>query len=94
MLRDKDALRRTLGYLPQDFGVYPQVSAEELLDHFAVLKGITTARERKETVRALLEQTNLCDVRKKALGGFSGGMRQRFGIALGADRQPEAHHRR
>jgi ABC-type multidrug transport system ATPase subunit len=82
VLRDKDAVRRTLGYLPQEFGVYPKVTAEELLDHFAVLKGITHGRERKETVRALLEQTNLYEARKKKLGGFSGGMRQRFGIAV------------
>ncbi|HEX2091585.1 MAG TPA: ABC transporter ATP-binding protein [Longimicrobiaceae bacterium] len=82
VLRDKDAVRRTLGYLPQEFGVYPKVTAEELLDHFAVLKGITGRRERKETVKALLEQTNLYEVRKKKLGGFSGGMRQRFGIAV------------
>ncbi|HEX2187464.1 MAG TPA: ABC transporter ATP-binding protein [Longimicrobiaceae bacterium] len=82
VLRDKDEVRRTLGYLPQEFGVYPKVTAEDLLDHFAVLKGITGRRERKETVKALLEQTNLYDVRKKKLGGFSGGMRQRFGIAV------------
>ncbi len=82
VLRQKDELRRTLGYLPQEFGVYPKVSAEDLLDHFAVLKGITGRRDRKETVKALLEQTNLYDVRKKKLGGFSGGMRQRFGIAV------------
>jgi ABC-type multidrug transport system ATPase subunit len=82
VLREKDAVRRTLGYLPQEFGVYPKVSAEELLDHFAVLKGLTNGRERKETVRALLEQTNLYEHRKKKLGGFSGGMRQRFGIAV------------
>jgi ABC-2 type transport system ATP-binding protein len=82
VLRDKDAVRRTLGYLPQEFGVYPKVSAEDLLDHFAVLKGITVRRERKETVKALLEQTNLYEARKKKLGGFSGGMRQRFGIAV------------
>ncbi len=82
VLREKDAVRRTLGYLPQEFGVYPKVSAEELLDHFAVLKGITVRRERKETVKALLEQTNLYEARKKKLGGYSGGMRQRFGIAV------------
>ena len=82
VLRDKDAVRRTLGYLPQEFGVYPKVSAEDLLEHFAVLKGVTHRRERKETVRALLEQTNLYEARKKKLGGFSGGMRQRFGIAV------------
>ena len=82
VLRDKDAVRRTLGYLPQEFGVYPKVSAEDLLDHFAVLKGITRAAERKEVVAALLQQTNLYEARRKHLGGFSGGMRQRFGIAV------------
>jgi ABC-2 type transport system ATP-binding protein len=82
MLVEKEVVRRTLGYLPQEFGVYPKVSAYELLDHFAVLKGITRRGERKETVEALLRQTNLWDVRKKHLGGFSGGMRQRFGIAV------------
>jgi ABC-2 type transport system ATP-binding protein len=81
VLANPDALRRTLGYLPQDFGVYPKVSAEELLDHLARLKGIARRRERNETVATLLQQTNLYDVRRKALGGFSGGMRQRFGIA-------------
>jgi ABC-type multidrug transport system ATPase subunit len=81
-LAQKDEVRRTLGYLPQEFGVYPKVSAEDLLDHFAVLKGMTVRRERKAIVRALLEQTNLYDVRKKKLGSFSGGMRQRFGIAV------------
>ncbi|MCA9689578.1 MAG: ABC transporter ATP-binding protein [Nannocystaceae bacterium] len=81
VLRDKDAVRRQLGYLPQDFGVYPTVTAEDLLDHFAVLKGITRRGERKEVVKALLERTNLYNVRKKRLGGYSGGMRQRFGIA-------------
>jgi ABC-2 type transport system ATP-binding protein len=82
MLTQKEEVRRTLGYLPQEFGVYPNVSAYDLLDHFAVLKGITDRRERKETVEALLRQTNLYDVRKKHLGGYSGGMRQRFGIAV------------
>ena len=82
VLAQKDEVRRTLGYLPQEFGVYPKVSAEDLLDHFAVLKGMTVRRERKAIVRALLEQTNLYDVRKKKLGSFSGGMRQRFGIAV------------
>jgi ABC-2 type transport system ATP-binding protein len=81
VLRDKDAVRRTLGYLPQDFGVYPKVSAEELLDHLARLKGLSVRNERRDVVAMLLKQTNLYDVRKKALGGFSGGMRQRFGIA-------------
>ena len=74
-------LRARLGYLPQDFGVYPRVSAEDMLDHLAVLKGLANRRERRETVEALLHQVNLWDVRRKALAGFSGGMRQRFGIA-------------
>jgi len=74
-------LRQQLGYLPQDFGVYPRVSAYDMLDHLAVLKGVTARAERRETVDALLHQVNLWDVRKNALAGFSGGMRQRFGIA-------------
>src|SRR3954470_8412934 len=82
VLRDREAVRRTLGYLPQEFGVYPKVSAEDLLDHFAVLKGITQRDERRRLVDALLEQTNLQRDRGKQLGGFSGGMRQRFGIAV------------
>ena len=81
VLRDKDAVRRRLGYLPQDFGVYPKVSAEDMLDHLARLKGIVPRSVRRDVVAGLLRQTNLYDVRKKALGGFSGGMRQRFGIA-------------
>ena len=81
VLRDKEAVRRVLGYLPQEFGVYPKVSAEELLDHFATLKGIASSKERQEMVAALLHQTNLYDVRKKHVGGYSGGMKQRFGIA-------------
>jgi ABC-type multidrug transport system ATPase subunit len=81
VLRDKEAVRRVLGYLPQEFGVYPSVSAEDLLDHFATLKGIANGKERKEMVAALLHQTNLYDVRKKYVGGYSGGMKQRFGIA-------------
>jgi ABC-type multidrug transport system ATPase subunit len=81
VLRDKDAVRRVLGYLPQDFGVYPKVSAEDMLDHLARLKGLNHKAERAEVVARLLRQTNLFEVRKKALGGFSGGMRQRFGIA-------------
>jgi ABC-2 type transport system ATP-binding protein len=82
VLTQKDDVRRTLGYLPQEFGVYPKVTAEDLLDHFAVLKGIIGRRQRREIVQALLHQTNLHDVRKKKLGSFSGGMRQRFGIAV------------
>jgi ABC-type multidrug transport system ATPase subunit len=74
-------LRKRLGYLPQDFGVYPRISALDMLDHMAVLKGFTNRKERRELVDMLLQQTNLHDVRKKALAGFSGGMRQRFGIA-------------
>ena len=81
VLADPDALRRTLGYLPQDFGVYPRVTAQDMLDHLAILKGLADRRQRRETVEALLHQVNLWDVRKKALAGFSGGMRQRFGIA-------------
>ena len=76
-----ERLRRTLGYLPQDFGVYPRVSAQDMLDHLAVLKGIAGRAERRQTVEALLRQVNLWEVRGKALAGFSGGMRQRFGIA-------------
>jgi ABC-2 type transport system ATP-binding protein len=81
VLKTPEALRRTLGYLPQDFGVYPRVSAYDMLDHLAVLKGIGPARTRKAVVEQLLGQVNLWDVRHKALAGFSGGMRQRFGIA-------------
>ncbi len=81
VLRQKDEVRRMLGYLPQEFGVYPRVSAEQLLDHLAVLKGITQTGERKELVATLLHKTNLYDDRKKRLGGYSGGMKQRFGIA-------------
>jgi ABC-2 type transport system ATP-binding protein len=83
-----EALRRELGYLPQDFGVYPRVSALEMLDHLAVLKGLADARQRREAVEALLHQVNLWDVRKKALAGYSGGMRQRFGIAQALLGQP------
>jgi ABC-2 type transport system ATP-binding protein len=80
-LREKDQIRRILGYLPQEFGVYPKISALDMLHHIAVMKGMTKSSERKETVDALLQQTNLWDVRKKALSTFSGGMKQRFGIA-------------
>src|SRR5689334_9159373 len=82
VLRDKDAVRRTLGYLPQEFGVYPSVSAERLLEHFAVLEGFVDRAERRRVVESLLRQTNLWDVRRERLGGYSGGMRQRFGIAV------------
>ena len=81
VIREPEKLRRTLGYLPQDFGVYPRVSAYDMLDHMAVLKGIASPADRKTTVETLLHQVNLWSVRKKMLSGFSGGMRQRFGIA-------------
>jgi ABC-2 type transport system ATP-binding protein len=81
VLSDKPAARRQLGYLPQEFGVYPKVSAEALLEHFAVLKGVVDRTERKNLIEALLRQVNLWEVRKRKLGTFSGGMRQRFGIA-------------
>ena len=81
VLKEKKKVRQILGYLPQEFGVYPGMTAEEMLDHFALLKGIHNRRERKESVKALLDQTNLYKVRKKTLGSYSGGMKQRFGIA-------------
>jgi ABC-2 type transport system ATP-binding protein len=81
VLSQKDEARRRLGYLPQDFGVYPRISAQDMLAHIALLKGITNSRERKDVVEAMLRRCNLWDVRKKALTSFSGGMRQRFGIA-------------
>jgi ABC-2 type transport system ATP-binding protein len=82
VVRQKDRIRQTLGYLPQEFGLYPNVTAERLLEHFAVLKGIAGRGARREIVDALLRQTNLYDVRRKKLGGYSGGMRQRFGVAV------------
>jgi ABC-2 type transport system ATP-binding protein len=81
VLTQKDEVRRVLGYLPQEFGVYPKMSAVDMLSHLAILKGIVVAGERKEMVDALLQQTNLWDVRKKSLSTYSGGMKQRFGIA-------------
>lgn len=89
VLTEKDEVRKILGYLPQEFGVYPRIGAEVLLDHLAVLKGITNRGERKELVKALLEKTNLYDHRKKNLGGYSGGMKQRFGIAQALLAQPK-----
>ncbi len=89
ILADPESLRERLGYLPQDFGVYPRVSAYDMLDHMAVLKGVASAADRKVTVETLLNQTNLWDVRKKAIAGFSGGMRQRFGIAQALIGNPE-----
>jgi ABC-2 type transport system ATP-binding protein len=82
ILNDKPAVRATLGYLPQEFGLYPKVTAAEMLDHFCVLKGVTGAGERRALVGALLEQTNLAGAAQRRLGTFSGGMRQRFGIAI------------
>ena len=81
LIVQKDSTRRLLGYLPQEFGVYPKMSALDMLHHLAVMKGIAKSGERKEIVESLLQQTNLWEVRKKALGGYSGGMKQRFGIA-------------
>ncbi len=81
VLHQKDGVRKVLGYLPQEFGLYPKVTAEDLLSHFAALKGISDSRLRRETVQALLQQTNLYQHRNKPLGSFSGGMKQRFGIA-------------
>ena len=89
VLREPTRLRATLGYLPQDFGVYPRVSAYDLLDHMASLKGVTSSADRKNTVETLLNQTNLWNVRTKAVAGFSGGMRQRFGIAQALIGNPE-----
>jgi ABC-type multidrug transport system ATPase subunit len=82
VVRQKDAVRRTLGYLPQEFGLYPKVTAEELLGHFAILKGITRRRQRRAVVEGLLRQVNLWEARRQKLGGYSGGMKQRFGVAV------------
>jgi ABC-2 type transport system ATP-binding protein len=81
MLKQKDEVRKRLGYLPQEFGVYPRISAQDMLGHIALLKGMTNSKDRKEIVNAMLHRCNLYSDRKKALTGFSGGMRQRFGIA-------------
>lgn len=89
VLREKEAVRKILGYLPQEFGVYPRVSVEAMLDHFAVLKGLIDKRERRESVEGLLEMTNLWSDRKQSLGSLSGGMRQRFGIAQALLGDPE-----
>ena len=88
VVKTPEKLRRILGYLPQDFGVYPRISAYDMLDHMAILKGVSDPKARKAEVERLLEQTNLYGVRKKALAGFSGGMRQRFGIAQALIGQP------
>ena len=89
VLQEKDRVRRLLGYLPQEFGVYPEVSAELMLNHIALLKGLTDRKQRKEILLHLLQQTNLYEVRKRKLGGFSGGMKQRFGIAQALVGNPE-----
>jgi ABC-type multidrug transport system ATPase subunit len=89
VLAEPQTLRRTLGYLPQDFGVYPRVSAYAMLDQLALLKGITSGGERRSVVETLLNQTNLWGVRYKSIAGFSGGMRQRFGIAQALIGNPE-----
>jgi ABC-2 type transport system ATP-binding protein len=82
VIREKERVRQTLGYLPQSFGFHPRVSAERLLDHFAVLKGVVESGVRREVVESLLRRTNLWNVRKQRVGGFSGGMRQRLGVAI------------
>ncbi|QHT71525.1 ABC transporter ATP-binding protein [Rhodocytophaga rosea] len=82
VLKEKEDVRQTLGYLPQEFGLYPKAKAEDLLDYFAVLKGITNRASRREVIEALLKQTNLWEKRRQKLGGFSGGMKQRFGVAV------------
>ncbi len=81
VLKEKEEVRKILGYLPQDFGFYPKVSAWDMINHFAILKGIANPKERKEICEALLNQTNLWEARKRNIGDYSGGMRQRFGIA-------------
>lgn len=89
VLKQKDDVRRRLGYLPQEFGVYPRTSAQDMLNHIALLKGITNAKERKNVVEWMLKRCNLYDDRKKVLTSFSGGMRQRFGIAQALIGNPE-----
>jgi ABC-2 type transport system ATP-binding protein len=89
ILQNPDALRATLGYLPQEFGFYPTLSGEATLDHFAALKGLANPKERRATVEHLLAQVNLWEARKKNVGGYSGGMKQRLGIAVALVGQPE-----
>ena len=94
VLTQKGEIRKLLGYLPQEFGVYPKMSAVDMLNHLAILKGVIAAGERKEMVDALLQQTNFWDVRKKALSTYSGGMKQRFGIAQALLANPRLDYRR
>ena len=89
ILNDKDSVRKVLGYLPQEFGVYPRTSAEELLDHLALLKGFSSKADRKQMVEQLLLKVNLWEQRKKAVSSYSGGMRQRFGIAQSLIGEPK-----
>ena len=89
VLKDKDAVRQILGYLPQEFGVYPKISAVDMLDHIASLKGVSNKSERKDLVASLLTKTNLWKVRNKSLGTYSGGMKQRFGIAQALIGEPK-----
>jgi ABC-type multidrug transport system ATPase subunit len=89
VLREPERLRAQLGYLPQEFGLYPNMPAEAILDHFAALKGVVHAGERRELVAALLQQVNLYEVRKKSAGGYSGGMKQRLGIAIALAGSPQ-----
>ena len=89
VLTQPEDVRKILGYLPQEFGLYPNLSAERVLDHFAEMKGVANGGERRDLVHALLKQTNLWDARKKAVGGFSGGMKQRLGIAIALAGRPQ-----
>ena len=89
VLKQKDEVRKVLGYLPQEFGVYPRVSAYQMLDHIALLKGVINNSERKSLVEALLQKVNLWEYRKRRIAGFSGGMKQRFGIAQSLIGEPK-----
>jgi len=89
VLAQPERLREVLGYLPQEFGLYPNMPADAILDHFATLKGVTAARERRDLVTSLLQQVNLYDVRQKSVGGYSGGMKQRLGIAIALIGRPK-----
>ena len=89
VLREPERLRAQLGYLPQEFGLYPNMPADAILDHFATLKGVVNPGERKDLVSSLLQQVNLYEVRKKSVGGYSGGMKQRLGIAIALAGSPK-----